>query len=529
MNKIIFTLILLLQAVQSQAADIGIPCDEGASNTIINVGDIIQCSIESVGDSDVYTFSGTAGDITSLTLSDVGNLSASMVAEIYHNSMLITTLSVTNSGVSEDIILADSNDYTVLVNEIGNNSTDNYHIALQRRAPLPPEALSVCVDCVIETETINPVADSDVLFFNGSVGDVVALTLSDVGNLSASMIAEVFDPGQLSISSLSVTNSGTVMQLTLTEAGTYTVQLRENGDNSTDTYNFALQQLFPMPSTAVPLLFDTPTGNQEISPTADSDIYTFTGTSGDTVILTLSDVGNLSASMVAEVFDPNQLPIATLSVTNSGISETLALADSGNYTIWVHENGNNSTDTYTLNLQCLSGGCFTSPDASVSPVAFNFGDVNVGTPSALKTFTLSNLGDADLIVSTISSVRAAFKIINDACTGATISPSGNCTFDVVFIPFNQGRLVSKLTIQSNDPDTPALDVIVVGTGIGGGTPGVIGGSVFGVDVTTVRCINNTTGETIIINDGTADWDCGEAGLDTTVGDLIIINVIGAAN
>ena len=61
-------------------------------------------------------------------------------------------------------------------------------------------------------------------------------------------------------------------------------------------------------------------------------------------------------------------------------------------------------------------------DISVSPVSYDFGNVTVGNTSTTQSFTVSNNGDADLVVSTISLTgtnATEFTLQNDLCSGQT--------------------------------------------------------------------------------------------------------------
>jgi hypothetical protein len=104
-------------------------------------------------------------------------------------------------------------------------------------------------------------------------------------------------------------------------------------------------------------------------------------------------------------------------------------------------------------------------DISVSPTSYDFGTVVVGDSSTPQIFTISNTGDADLDIGTISLTGTdvtEFTIQNDNGTGQTILPLGNCTIDVVFSPTAEGVKSANLSVPSNDPDTPVLNVPLSG-------------------------------------------------------------------
>jgi len=111
-----------------------------------------------------------------------------------------------------------------------------------------------------------------------------------------------------------------------------------------------------------------------------------------------------------------------------------------------------------------------SPQISVSSTSLDFGSVNVGD-SSFTNLTISNSGSADLIIRQITfsgTDTLDFNTRNDACTGATLSPSQDCTVQVVFSPRSTGSRSATLSISSNDPDTPTQTVSLNGSGTDGG-------------------------------------------------------------
>jgi hypothetical protein len=107
-----------------------------------------------------------------------------------------------------------------------------------------------------------------------------------------------------------------------------------------------------------------------------------------------------------------------------------------------------------------------SPQISVSSASLNFGSVSVGNSSS-SALTVANSGSADLVIRQISISGASavnFTTQNDRCTGTTLSPSQNCSLQVVFSPNSTGSKSANLSISSNDPATPSQTVSLSGSG-----------------------------------------------------------------
>ena len=117
-----------------------------------------------------------------------------------------------------------------------------------------------------------------------------------------------------------------------------------------------------------------------------------------------------------------------------------------------------------LGTSSLSSTCAF---ATLTPAIGNaFGNQFVGTSSSPVTFTLHNLGTADLHVSTAtlgSPNPGQFTISNDLCSGQTVAPAGTCTVDVAFAPTSVGAKTASLDIAS-DATNGTVSVPLSGTG-----------------------------------------------------------------
>ena len=127
--------------------------------------------------------------------------------------------------------------------------------------------------------------------------------------------------------------------------------------------------------------------------------------------------------------------------------------------------------TYTtgaITTDCMVTASFEADPANIGvspPSPVSFGSVNVGSSSALQTFTVSNTGNIGLVIGTLTSSNTEFVTSNDHCSGQTIAPAGSCTVDVTFTPSGNGTRTGELQIPSNDPDTAIFSIALNGTGV----------------------------------------------------------------
>jgi len=89
--------------------------------------------------------------------------------------------------------------------------------------------------------------------------------------------------------------------------------------------------------------------------------------------------------------------------------------------------------------------------------------------SERRTFTISNPGDAELVIGTIAITGkdiSEFSLQNDRCSEHRIAPLESATFDIVFAPTSAGEKNALLEIPSNDPNKPGLSLALSGSGEG---------------------------------------------------------------
>ena len=95
-----------------------------------------------------------------------------------------------------------------------------------------------------------------------------------------------------------------------------------------------------------------------------------------------------------------------------------------------------------------------APNISLSESTYDFAGIAAGS-TAERTFTVTNNGNADLIIGAISSPEAPFSVSDDTCSNATLEASGNCSLNVSFSPTSGGDFNETISIPSNDSDGDA--------------------------------------------------------------------------
>lgn len=111
------------------------------------------------------------------------------------------------------------------------------------------------------------------------------------------------------------------------------------------------------------------------------------------------------------------------------------------------------------------------PNAVITPNTAVLGCANMGlvasggTTTGTTTFTITNTGGSPLIISSVTVVTSSnTTTVTVAPTSATVAPQASQTFTVTVDPAAAGAFSGTIRVNSNDPDTPAIDFCFTGTG-----------------------------------------------------------------
>ncbi len=103
------------------------------------------------------------------------------------------------------------------------------------------------------------------------------------------------------------------------------------------------------------------------------------------------------------------------------------------------------------------------PNISVTPLTLDFGDVNTNATKD-STVTITNIGNADLLVSGLTTTNSLFSVVSPA-TPVTVVPQGSEIVTVRFSPTAVGAQSGNLDITSDDPDQGVVSVTLAGNGV----------------------------------------------------------------
>ena len=144
-------------------------------------------------------------------------------------------------------------------------------------------------------------------------------------------------------------------------------------------------------------------------------------------------------------------------------SPTAAGARSGGLTITHNAAGSPSTIVLKGN-----GLATLKPAATLSPASLDFGNVQVGTRSAVQTVTLNNGGGKVLTISDIQQTDSNEFVRGGTCVAGQVPAGSSCTIEVTFTPNSASALAKTATISVVDDagDVPNSQQTLSLTGTG---------------------------------------------------------------
>lgn len=167
-----------------------------------------------------------------------------------------------------------------------------------------------------------------------------------------------------------------------------------------------------------------------------------------------------------------KLSNAQFSMTGMTTPMPLAVGQAASFTVAVNPaaagslsgtltaQGDSGSAPVVVNLSATAVS--SQPQMSVSPATIDFGSVSNGLKGT-SNLVLSNLGTADLTISAIVITGAQFTVAGIS-TPKTISAGQSAQAVVTFSPTAAGSVSGNISMTSNDPANPTVNVPLTGTG-----------------------------------------------------------------
>jgi Abnormal spindle-like microcephaly-assoc'd, ASPM-SPD-2-Hydin len=197
-----------------------------------------------------------------------------------------------------------------------------------------------------------------------------------------------------------------------------------------------------------------------------------TASAAQVVVLTNANTGtaslNLSSASITGA-QANEFSLQNACVASLAPNRSCALfvtfkpvaAGAASASLTIADNATGSPQSVALTATAAAA---SAPTATLNTTLLGFGNQAVGTASAGKAVVLTNNGNADLNLSSVSIAgpEANNFVLRDACV-ASLPAGHNCALFVTFKPSTTGTIAASLTIVDNATGS-TQSVALIGTG-----------------------------------------------------------------
>jgi uncharacterized protein (TIGR03437 family) len=207
---------------------------------------------------------------------------------------------------------------------------------------------------VAACEIINPQTESDLFHFAATSGETVLIVLTRTGGLG--LVCMGLENPYGSLETDNCTAQTTSIQWPISMTGTYTIDVVSGGLFTAPQYTLVLERILPAAS---PGAVAIPLGQARgglIDPVGDLDLYTVSGTPGQTLTVSVYRAGLVGTPCIEPLAPTGTLAAQTVCDT-SVARATFTLSSTAPYLLLVFSQSNNSRLTYGIQVQCISGGC----------------------------------------------------------------------------------------------------------------------------------------------------------------------------
>lgn len=316
-------------------------------------------------DLDGFTLSGAAGERVLFGVIE-GAASPFNVTMTMYPPGGGSPVASTAGGNKIDTQLAATGTYTVVVEDVGNDHTGGYTVSHLNVTAGPHTTLAdpdgaPLPSATRATGTINGVIDWDAFTFSGVSGERIAVgAIKTSGALNTTTYLYPPNGGNAIVSSV-----GDRWDAQLTQTGTWVLVVEDQSFGESGDYALTMVNLTSGPYTAAGDPDGGPIGSDEIRAGSigaepDLDVFTFSGTAGDRVVIAGPATSAGPFNTVMALFPPGGGPLVF--GTAGGDRVDYQLAATGTYALLMEDAGNDQTGDYAIEFVNVTSGPVTGTD-----------------------------------------------------------------------------------------------------------------------------------------------------------------------
>ncbi|MBI4480074.1 MAG: hypothetical protein HY651_08640 [Acidobacteria bacterium] len=284
--------------------------------------------------------------------------------------------------------------------------------------------------CKIETQFQG---ESDRFRFSATAGETILLVLTYLPS-DGSVCIKLLNPfGQTEVGPNCTDRNYTSINWLISSSGTYTAEIYEFYGANQVRYTLTLDRLLPTSPAAVGMVFEQARGS-EINPVGDLDIYSFNGTAGQAVKVTVYRLGpgpTPCLQSLTPALTNAAPPVCNESLESfyPEVSSSFTLPSSGTYSLLVSTLDPIAIVRYSILLHCISG-CSAQPPSNltrcVTPPSLHAYAL-AGTQPTERTFWIGSEDFDNCSLPGIADFTASANVLNGA-GWLSVSPASGTFF-----------------------------------------------------------------------------------------------------
>ncbi|BCL35091.1 Ig-like domain-containing protein [Nostoc sp. MS1] len=418
------------------------------TTTALTIGNTVTSTISQVGETDEYTFTGTAGQRLYYDAL-INNNASTIYAQLISPSGQQVFYNGDADSDRTPFTLTETGTYRLILDGNG-NSTGDYSFRLLDASA----ATAITFDTSI-TNTLTPGLETDIYRINGTAGQ--KLFFNSLISSFVSATWTLYSPSNQYVTNANLSSD---FETTLTNTGTYLLVIDGyNSNNSPINYNF---QVTNPPTTTTALTIGN-TVTSTISQVGETDEYTFTGTAGQRLYYDAL-INNNASTIYAQLISPSGQQVFYNGDADSDRTP-FTLTETGTYRLVIDGYFDNTGD-YSFRLIDAS---------AVTPVTLDTTITNTLTPGlATNIYRINGTAGQklffdSLINSFVSANWTLYSPGNQYVTGANLSSdfeitlTNTGTYLLVIDGYNSNNNPINYSFKVTNPPTTTTALTIGNT------------------------------------------------------------------
>ncbi len=239
-----------LLAGSSYAQDVPVACPEEPTDMPIAYGDIVDCSLGSVSDSDIFRWVGASNELVYVRTRGLTGGVEPCLTVFDSGGGVICNSACSASGQfvqSASCTLAADDTYTLVVDDRSADETGDYRLILERYFPASPTAQPIASFNVTNVDAIDVLNDLDFYTFDSAADETISIETVGTGGGVEPCIS-LYDPTGANVANSACSASGQFVQqindLQLVTAGQYVIWIDDRSVDEAGTYELQVECLF---------------------------------------------------------------------------------------------------------------------------------------------------------------------------------------------------------------------------------------------------------------------------------------------